>query len=109
MQNSEITDRRIFERIPITLPLRFLDLNSNKEGLVKTQDISAKGLGLLADEELSPQTPLEMWLKIPDQGESLYIRGNVVWSAMVGSNKYRVGVDLEKADLMGLSRVLRIT
>lgn len=107
MQKAEFVDRRIFERIPVKLSLRFLDLHSNKESLGQTQDISAKGIGLLTEEKLSPATPLEMWLQIPDKGDPLYTRGNVVWSDKVEPNKYRVGIALEKADLMGISRVLR--
>ena len=100
-------DRRIFERFASRIGLRYLDLNSNQEGKAQANDISAKGIGMEASEELVPHTPLEMWLEIQDKGEPLYTRGEVVWSRMVEPNKYRVGVNLEKADLMGLSRVLR--
>jgi hypothetical protein len=48
-----------------------------------------------------------MWLKVPDKGEPLYLRGEVVWSRLEEADKYHCGVNLEKADLMGISRVLR--
>ena len=100
-------DRRIFARFPVNYPLKFIDLRANKEGEAKTQDISAKGIGLVTNEEFNPHTPLELWLDIPDRGEPLYTRGEVVWSKMLEPNKYRVGVELEKADLMGMSRIFR--
>jgi len=100
-------DRRIFARFPTEFPLKFLDLNRGKEGQAQTQDISAKGIGFLTNEELSPHAPLEMWLDIPDKGEPLYTRGEVIWSKSQGVDEYRVGVNLERADLMGISRVLR--
>lgn len=100
-------DRRIFARLPVSLPLRFIDVGENKEGEAETQDISAKGIGLVTNEELSPRTPLEMWLQLPDRSEPLYTRGEVVWSRALEPNKYQVGVELEKADLMGMARVLR--
>ncbi|MDD4980042.1 MAG: PilZ domain-containing protein [Candidatus Omnitrophica bacterium] len=100
-------DKRIFERFPASLPLRFIDLSVNKESQAQTQDISAKGIGLMTDKELSPQTPLEMWLDIPDHREPLYTRGEVAWSKLLGPDKYRVGVNLERADLMGIARILR--
>ncbi len=106
MQSFE--DQRIFARFSARLPLRFLDTDSNMEGGAETYDVSAKGLGLVINEQLKPHTSLEMWLHIPDKGEPLYTRGEVVWSRMVESNKYQIGVNLEKADLMGLSRVLRV-
>ena len=109
MQKKEFKDKRIFERLPIKRSLRFLAPRSNRAGLAQTQDISAQGIGLLAEKELLPRTPLEIWLHIPDKGEPLYTRGEVVWSKMIGPDKYRVGVGLEKVDLMGLSRILRAT
>ena len=100
-------DRRIFERIGTKLPVRFLDPSSGREGKADTMDISANGLGLVTNERLSVMTPLEMWLGIPDQHEPLYTRGQVVWAEpLPGSDEHRVGVRLEKAELMGLARVL---
>jgi hypothetical protein len=101
-------DQRIFERFEARFPLRFLNLSDNKEGQGRTQDISAKGVGIVTHEELKPNTPLELWLQIPDRGEPLYMRGEVVWSISQGIDEYRTGINLEKAELMGLSRVLRV-
>lgn len=109
MPEENLTDKRIFARFPVSFPLRFLDLNSNKEEDGQLCDFSAKGVGFVAKQDCKVRTPLELWLKIPDQGEPLYTRGEVVWSAMVNPSQYRIGVALEKADLMGLSRVLRLT
>jgi hypothetical protein len=107
MQSPSFEDKRIFERFSTRLPLKFLDLYSNKEGRGETLDISAKGIGLVANTEIEAQTPLELWLEIPDKGEPLYTRGQVVWSEMLEQNKCRLGVNLEKANLMGLGRALR--
>lgn len=100
-------DRRTFERFPVKLALRFLDLKANREVEAQTYDISAKGIGLATNQELTTQTPLEMWLAVPDKGEPFYARGEVAWSKMVEPNSYRVGINLERADLMGVARVLR--
>ncbi len=100
-------DRRVFERIDIKLPVKFLDPSSGREGRADTTDISANGLGLIINESLPTATPLEMWLGIPDQHEPLYARGEVVWSEeLSAAGESRVGVRLEKAELMGLARVL---
>jgi hypothetical protein len=70
-------------------------------------DISANGLAFVTKDSLSAKTPLEMWLDIPDQHEPLYTRGEVVWSeASAAREEQRAGVRLEKAELMGLARVL---
>jgi hypothetical protein len=100
-------DRRVFERIDIKLPVRFLDPSSGREGKADTSDISANGLGLIINENLPTSTDLEVWLGIPDKHEPLYTRGQVVWSEpLSGTGAYRTGIRLEKAELMGLARVL---
>lgn len=99
-------DRRIFERFPARFPLRFIDLKDNKEGIAQVRDVSAKGVGMITNEQLEPHTPLELWLQIPDRGEPLYTRGEVVWSNLKGIH-YHTGINLERADMMGLSRALR--
>jgi len=105
---AEFEDRRIFARFAAKLYIRFLDLKTNKEGRAETVDISAKGVGLVTKEDLPSRTPLEMWFEMPNQGGLYYTRGEVVWSKWLEPARYRIGVNLEKADLMGLSRVLRV-
>jgi hypothetical protein len=104
---ESMEDRRIFERFSTRFPLRFLSAVGNKEGQALTQDISAKGIGFVTNEELIPHTDLELWLEVPDKGEPIYARGQVAWSRMVDPANFRAGVELEKADFMGISRVLR--
>ena len=108
MQETKFLDRRTFERIPVKLPLRFSYPTSDTECLAQTDNISATGIGLVTDRELVPCTLLEMWMQIPDKGKPLHIIGEVVWSNMIKPNKYRVGISFEKAELMEMSRVLRI-
>jgi len=107
MQNQEFEDKRVFARLPVSLTVKYLDLGSNTEGEAQTQDISAKGIGLSTDRPLSPNSSLEMWLRVPDKGEPFYTRGEVVWASDGAASGYRAGINLERADLMGISRVLR--
>jgi hypothetical protein len=100
-------DKRIFQRMTAKLNVKYLDLESGREGEARTCDISAKGIGLVSGSELKARAPLEMWLKVPDRDEPLYTRGEVVWSKEVSSTEYRSGINLERADLLGLSRALR--
>jgi hypothetical protein len=102
-------DRRIFERIPARFSVRFRDQVSSQWGLAQTQDISATGFGIVSEAELMPHTPLEIWLPLPNKGETLYTRGEVVWSEGIGQDKFRAGVCLERPDLMGIAQVLRPT
>lgn len=106
---GQVNDRRIFERFQVDFPASFLDVNDGSEGSAQVNDISAKGIGITVkgNREIRPRSSLELWLRIPDKGEPLYTRGHVVWSK-VENGEYKSGVNLEKADLMGLSRVLRM-
>lgn len=104
---EKMEDRRIFQRFIVSLPVKFLDLSAGKEGVAQACDISAKGIGLISNEELKPRSALEIWLQILGNGKPLYTRGVVVWSKQEAPNKYRLGINLEKADLIGLSRALR--
>ena len=100
-------DRRVFTRIETRLPLRFKDLNQGKEGTAETINISANGLGLVTNGNLTIKTSVEMWIYIPDHHEPLHTRGEVVWSTDLADTKYRrIGVRLEKEELMGLARAL---
>lgn len=102
-------DRRVFGRIAARFPLRFLDPRSGREGEAQIVDFSANGVGFVTGENILVKTPLELWLSIPDNHEPLYTRGEVVWSeSLADANQYRVGVQLEKAQLMGLARALWI-
>lgn len=104
---EKMDDRRIFARFTTQFPLRFLDINTGREGEGQALDISAKGISLLIDRELPTDISLEMWLKFPEKEESLYLRGDVIWVKRLEFDKYKIGVTLEKANLMGLSRFLR--
>jgi hypothetical protein len=107
MEKREFRDKRIFERFPSRFSLRFRDELTNRWGLVEAEDLSAKGIGMFSNKELSPKTPLELWLPIPDKGETYYTRGRVAWSRFVKSNKYRVGINLERTDLLGMSQFIK--
>jgi hypothetical protein len=101
------SDRRVFERFEVNLPARFIDLRQNQEGQAKAYDVSAKGIGFLFHQEVKPLTALEIWLDLPDKGSPLYTRGRVVWTMQVEPQLWRAGISLEKAELMGLSRIFR--
>lgn len=99
MENSGVKEKRAFTRFSVRILLRYLNLNLNGEMKARTQDISAKGICLATNEPLAIETPLDIWLQMPDTGEEIYARGRVVWSNMIEHNKYRAGVSLENIQL----------
>ncbi|MFA5411560.1 MAG: PilZ domain-containing protein [Candidatus Omnitrophota bacterium] len=104
---EKFEDRRTFERFPIKVALRYLDLKANQEAQAHTYDISAKGIGLETSQELTKETTLEIWLQASEKSEPLYMRGAVAWSRMMKPRQYRAGIELERADLMGVARILK--
>lgn len=107
MQEEKVDDRRIFSRFPARMPLRLLRADDDHQIEAETSDISAKGIGLLSAEEVNPDSELEVWLQVTDKGEPFYSRGRVVWVRTADPGMFRMGINLEKADLVGLSHVLR--
>ncbi|MDD5130118.1 MAG: PilZ domain-containing protein [Candidatus Omnitrophica bacterium] len=103
---EEMNDHRIFERFKKEFSARFIGLDG-KEVVAQTFDVSAKGLGLTTDQELESQANLEIWLDVPNSTDPLYTRGQVVWSRLAGKGNFHSGIELERADLMGISRLLR--
>lgn len=101
-------ERRMFIRFPATVPMTYLDSNSQEKGDGETRDLSAKGVGFVAYKELQPGTMLEIWLKVPDRADGIYSRGEVVWSRRMPTGEYRVGVNLEKVDFISMSHVLKM-
>lgn len=104
---SEGTEKREFVRFPVDLHFKFRGPNTNEEKEAQIQDISAKGIGIWTDKELPGNTILEMWIEFPNDGQVRYNKGKVVWSKEVEPNSYRVGISLEKVDLIGVSLILR--
>ncbi len=101
-------ERRVFERFNVEFPVKFLDLNTNKEGGGKIINISADGGCLiLTAENLSSATPLEIQLFIPDNKDPLSANGKVIWSKMLRPEVFMVGVQFHKVDFMGIARALR--
>jgi len=103
---EKMDDQRIFERFSARLPLRFLNLENNQESLAETRDISAKGIGLVAAEQMAVNTPLELWVEASGIGSPFYFRGRVAWSKIAPGQQYWAGVNLDKAEVMTISHIL---
>jgi len=73
---------------------------------VQAKNLSAKGICMISNKELAPKTPLELWLPIPEKGQTYYTRGEVAWSKTVKPDIYSVGVNLERTDLLGMSQFI---
>ncbi len=99
-------ERRIFARIKIKIPLKFLNNTNDTVGEAETVDVSANGVGFITKETLTPDTPLDVWLYVPDNHDPIHIVGKVTWAKDLDDNIHkRVGVHLGEERLIGLGRI----
>lgn len=61
--------------------MTFKDLSSGTDYTALTRDISEYGICLVLKEMLSPGTPVEVTLRLPDRDKPVKFLGDVVWSA----------------------------
>lgn len=104
---EEKEDRRRFQRFKANLPVRCLDLIDGRITQASTCDISAQGLGIVSKEGIPEAAPLRIWLHFPDQKKPLTVEGRVAWVERQFSGDWRLGVDLNKPELFGMSRLFR--
>lgn len=105
--NERSEDRRVFARFHVEFPVKILEPGGSREGSGWAVDVGARGIGFLTNQSLALKQPVDMWLEIPDDHDPLYARGKVAWSEPLGGAEYRVGVNFDRVDFMGLGRTLR--
>jgi len=90
----------------LILPVRYLNLNSKLEGHGQLRDISDKGVGLATKDDIPRDTPLEMWIVLPNGG-CIYLKGVVAWCGKMEDGDFAVGVNLGEEALHSLQIVVR--
>ena len=76
-------ERRRNIRWDIEKPVRFRVDDQILEHKGVSKDISAGGLCLYAKRELTPQTPLDLEIEVPDDLKRIFVRGKVTWNQKV--------------------------
>ncbi|MDD2927792.1 MAG: PilZ domain-containing protein [Candidatus Omnitrophica bacterium] len=108
MPDNYTIEKRKLVRFLVTMPLKYAKLAiKSLGGTVCTHDISAQGVGLITAEELPVNSPLNICLKVPDNGEEIQLEGEVVWSRQVDASKYRCGLKLKGLQIKPIPLVLR--
>ena len=107
MPEESRTEKRKFVRFLISIPLKYAKMGIKVINDSSICNISAKGLGLIAAEELPVATPLDICLKIPDNGQDIPLEAEVVWAKPFGSSKYIYGLSLKNAQIKPIPLVLR--
>ena len=105
-RNTSVEDKREFQRYTVRLMVQVTGLEDKRVDIAYTHDISAKGAGLVCKEQFGKNSHIDLWLYSAIRGEPFYIKGEVVWSKVVDQNTWRMGIEFERADFMGISKVL---
>ncbi|MBM3252120.1 MAG: PilZ domain-containing protein [Candidatus Omnitrophica bacterium] len=71
-------ERRRYARWVISQPVRYKRENSELECVSHCRDISSQGISLEANQELPPDTPVNLQINLDEQGKIL-VRGKVIW------------------------------
>jgi len=99
-----LSERRMFARLRIKLPLKFSEEGKEEKEEAQTVDISANGIGFISKKRLLPETNLEIQLRW-EESEPLHLKGRVIWSKELENNQgYRTGVNLEEVNLIKLGK-----
>lgn len=104
---TQFVEKRAYPRYPISIPVSCFLPELNKTVDTCTCDISATGVGIIASDELSPGSWLNLCLQMPDNAEKISRKAKVVWSSMMSANSFRVGIRLEESSLKPIPLVLR--
>jgi PilZ domain len=100
-------DRRVFARFRAEFPLKYSFPDTDKENRADMRDLCAKGMCVFTNEQLAENSRLDLLLTMPDNGEEISTKGQVIWSERIEPRKYRVGIELEKPELMVIAIILR--
>jgi hypothetical protein len=101
---NQFKDRRMFARFKAEILLRCL--TDKRESCCLTLDISAQGLGLVSPARFRPDSQVELYLRLPETKEEFMTEGTIAWCREVEKDKFRLGVYLEKPELMIVSQLL---
>ncbi len=106
--NSPVVEKRKLVRFLVNIPLKYARLAERTvNGPACTHDISGQGVGLVTAEELPVNSPLDICLKIPDNGEEIQLQTEVVWSRQLEDSKYRCGLKIKGVQIKPIPLVLR--
>jgi len=107
MPNEGFLEKRKFVRFLISIPLKYVKMSIKQLNGIATSDISAEGLGLITTEELPLNTPLNIHLVMPDNGEEIALDAEALWSKCNGTGNYRCGLKLKNTQIKPIPLVLR--
>ncbi len=107
MPKEGFLEKRKGVRFLISIPLKYAKVGIKQLADAVTNDISAEGLGLITVEDIPVNTPLNVSLTMPDNGEVIPIDTEVLWSKSDVSGRCHIGLKFKNSRLKLIPLVLR--
>ena len=107
MQEIDYHDRRSCPRFYARIAVLCVNPATCRVYLAKTHELSAHGIRLVTTEPIKTLTLLNFCINMPDNGEQINVRGQVVWSCKADDDHYMIGVRLKDCTLKPVPIALR--
>ena len=98
-------DNRIFERFKVHFPMKLKDSLENFGDNFYLQDASASGVRFSSKERMYLYDHINLEVEMPEDKQSVTLRGEVVWVKNKDYNVWDVGCKFHEVDLVHLSNL----
>lgn len=103
---QELTERRIFSRLNVYLPVKFKTALLANRGQAYCMNISAGGVKIITDEPVMADSAMELWVNVPNSELPFYTKGKIVWVKEDRNNLYSAGISFNEPNLIMLNTLV---
>ena len=105
-------ERRLFERIRVSLDVKYKTLKALTWAKGIGRDISGRGIRIHLDKELKPGTLVQLKLMGKGLANPITVKGKVIWARPVYAddkkeNYYDMGIEFTEASLVSIGKITR--
>lgn len=102
-----VSDRRVFERVPVNLHVDFKDVSWDFSGEGETEDVSGSGVRLRSAKKLDVDDFVEFNIQLPDSDTRLSQNGFVLWSKEAQGKGWVSGIRFREIALLDFWKLFR--
>lgn len=106
-EELDLEDHRLFERFSARFPAKFKDTRDEFGRSVFLRDASAQGAKLTSKERLYLNDSVSLEVQLPDNPNTMTLRGMVVWAKNKELNEWDIGLKFHKVNLLHMARLYK--
>ena len=103
------SERRLYQRFSARFPAKFKDSRQDFGSNVFLRNASASGIQIATLEKLFAHDHVALEVELPDGFSPMPIAGEVVWVRQSQPNIWEAGLNLNKTNLVRMSRLYKFT